>query len=52
MNDEDPTLFDDDAITVIKVQYCYQSHRFDEPEVLAYIHADEEIPGTSLIRKI
>ena len=44
-NTDDPTLLNDVAITIIKDQYCYQGHRFDEAEILRHIHAEEDIPG-------
>ena len=45
MNNVNPTLLDGVAITVIKDQYSYQSHCFNEAEVLRHVHAEEEIPG-------
>lgn len=44
MDNNVPVLLNDVAITVIKDQYCYQGHRFNETEVLRHIYAEEEIP--------
>jgi hypothetical protein len=39
VNIDNPTLLDGVAIIVIKEQYCYQDHRFNETEVLRHVHA-------------
>lgn len=46
VNNEHPArLADGVCIPVIKDQYRYQNHRFDEAEVIRHIHANGNIPG-------
>ena len=45
VNNVNPIILNGVTITVIKDQYCYRGHRFNESEVLSHVHAEEEIPG-------
>lgn len=44
-NNDDPSTLNGIAIPVIKDQYRLPNHRFNEPEIIRHIHAEDNIPG-------